>query len=67
MREFIGLFCGKRLDNGEWVEGYLLRSKIKERIRYEIYIPFTEKEEKENEGHFLSAVGGICLATAKRR
>ncbi len=23
MREYIGLFRGKRIDNGEWVEGYL--------------------------------------------
>ena len=59
MRENIGLFRGKRINNGKWVEGYLLRSKIKERIRYEIYVPFTEEEEKENEGHFLSAIGGI--------
>ena len=28
MREDIGLFRGKRLDNGEWVEGYLSCEKI---------------------------------------
>ena len=59
MRENIGLFRGKWVGNGEWVEGYLLRSKIKGEIRYEIYAPFTEEEEKENEGHIFSSVGGI--------
>ena len=65
MRENIGLFRGKREDNGEWVEGYLVCSKVsaprkKEKtIRYEIFVPFTEEEEKENEGHIFSAVGGI--------
>lgn len=65
MRENIGLFRGKRIDNGEWVKGYLVCSKVSEprkkekTIRYEIFVPFTEQEEKENEGHIFSAVGGI--------
>lgn len=27
MNEHRGLWCGKRLDNGEWVEGYLSKSR----------------------------------------
>jgi uncharacterized phage protein (TIGR01671 family) len=53
MREY--LFHGKRTDNGEWVEGYLGVFKGTPQI----YVPFTEEEEKENEGHFLSAIGGL--------
>jgi uncharacterized phage protein (TIGR01671 family) len=29
MREHMGLYRGKRLDNGEWVRGYLVRSYYK--------------------------------------
>lgn len=29
MREYMGLFRGKRCDNGEWTEGYLCRSYYK--------------------------------------
>ena len=53
MREY--LFRGKRVDNGEWVTGYLGVFKGTSQI----YVPFTEEEEKENEGHFLSAIGGL--------
>ena len=53
MREYI--FHGKRTDNGEWVTGYLGVFKGTSQI----YVPFTEEEEKENEGHFWSAIGGL--------
>lgn len=53
MREY--LFHGKRVDNGEWVEGYLGVFKGKTQI----YVPFTEAEEKENEGHIFSVIGGL--------
>lgn len=53
MREY--LFRGKRTDNGEWVEGYLGVFKGTPQI----YVPFTEEEEKENEGHIFSAIGGL--------
>lgn len=53
MREI--LFIGKRVDNGEWVEGYYGVFKDK----HQIFVPFTAEEEKANEGHFLSAIGGL--------
>ena len=53
MREY--LFRGKRIDNGEWVEGYFGVFKGIPQI----YVPFTEEEEKENEGHIFSAIGGL--------
>lgn len=53
MREI--LFRGKRIDNGEWAVGYYGLFKG----RSDIYVPFTEKEEKENEGHIFSAIGGL--------
>lgn len=53
MREI--LFRGKRIDNGEWVYGYYGLFKG----RSDIYVPFTEEEEKENEGHIFSAIGGL--------
>lgn len=53
MREM--LFHGKRTDNGEWVEGYYGVFKGTSQI----YVPFTEEEEKENEGHIFSAIGGL--------
>lgn len=55
MREHIGLFRGKRIDNGEWVEGYYGVFKG----QHDIFVPFTEEEEKQNEGHIFSAVGGL--------
>ena len=53
MREI--LFRGKRIDNGEFVYGYV---GVFKGIT-QIFVPFTEEEEKENEGHFLSAIGGL--------
>ena len=49
------LFCGKRVDNDEWVEGYFGIFKGVPQI----YVPFTEEEEKENEGHIFSCIGGV--------
>ena len=53
MREI--LFHGKRVDNGEWVEGYFGVFNGKPQI----FVPFTEEEERQNEGHIFSAVGGL--------
>jgi len=53
MREI--LFRGKCIDDGEFVFGYVGVFKGKT----EIYVPFTEEEEKENEGHIFSAIGGL--------
>lgn len=53
MREI--LFQGKRSDNGEWVEGYCCLFQGSS----EIFVPFTEEEEKQNEGHIFSAIGGL--------
>ena len=53
MREI--LFRGKRIDNGEFVYGYVGVFKGKTQI----YVPFTEEEEKENEGHIFSHIGGM--------
>ena len=53
MREY--LFQGKRVDNGEWITGYFGVFKGIPQI----YVPFTEEEEKENEGHIFSAIGGL--------
>lgn len=43
MREI--LFSGKRLDNGEWVEGYLIEQDIPE---YHCYIVVSFKAEQDN-------------------
>jgi uncharacterized phage protein (TIGR01671 family) len=53
MREI--LFRGKRIDNGTWVYGYYGVFKD----NYEIFVPFSEEEEKRNEGHVFSAIGGL--------
>lgn len=53
MREI--LFRGKRPDNGEWAYGYYCSFKGSS----DIFVPFTEEEEKRNEGHIFSAVGGL--------
>ena len=53
MREI--LFRGKRIDNGEFVYGYVGVFKG----TTQIYVPFTEEEEKENEGHIFSVIGGL--------
>lgn len=52
------LFRGKRTDNGEWVKGYYGVFKN----THQIFVPFTAEEEMENEGHFLSAIGGLWFA-----
>ena len=49
------LFTGKRKDNGEWVEGYL--GVFGDTTQ--IFVPFTDEEIKENQGHFLSAINGV--------
>ncbi|MBQ8331105.1 MAG: hypothetical protein IJX94_01230 [Clostridia bacterium] len=49
------LFRGKRTDKDEFAEGYFGVFKGVPQI----YVPFTEKEEKENEGHIFSAIGGL--------
>lgn len=48
-------FRGKRKDNGEWVEGYFGVFKDVPQI----FVPFTAEQEKQNEGHIFSAVGGL--------
>ena len=53
MREI--LFTGKRVDNNEWVEGYM--SVFGDTTQ--IFVPFTDEEIKENQGHFLSAIDGV--------
>lgn len=53
MREI--LFTGKRVDNNEWVEGYV--SIFGDTTQ--IFVPFTDEEIKENQGHFLSAINGV--------
>ena len=55
MRKSMGLYRGKRKDNGEWVYGYLGVFKG----IWQIFVPFTEEEEKANEGHIFSAIGGL--------
>ena len=56
------LFRGKT-DNGEWVEGFYgqfhNRPTLNEPNKHQIFVLFTKKEEKQNKGHFLSAIGGI--------
>ena len=49
------LFTGKRIDNGKWVEGYL--GVFGDTTQ--IFVPFTDEEIKENQGHFLSAINGV--------
>ena len=60
MREI--LFRGKT-DNGEWVEGFYgqfhNRPTLNEPNKHQIFVLFTEEEEKQNKGHFLSAIGGL--------
>lgn len=53
MREI--LFRGKRIDNGEWALGYVGVFKG----TTQIFVPFTAEEEKENEGHIFSVIGGL--------
>lgn len=60
MREI--LFRGKT-DKGEWVEGFYgqfhNRPTINEPNIHQIFVLFTKEEEKQNKGHFLSAIGGL--------
>ena len=56
MREI--LFRGKRIDNGEWAVGYL--GVFKDGTQ--IYVPFTEEEERKYRGHIFSAIGGLWYA-----
>ena len=53
MREI--LFRGKRIADGTWAYGYYGVFKD----HHDIYVPFSEEEEKENEGHIFSAIGGL--------
>lgn len=53
MREI--LFKGKRKDNGDFVEGYFGVFKGIPQI----FVPFTAEQERQNEGHIYSAVGGL--------
>lgn len=55
MRENMGLYRGKRKDTLEWVYGYLCVSKGVTHI----FVPFTKEQEKQNEGHIFSSVGGM--------
>ena len=49
------LFRGKRVDNGEFTYGYVV---VFNGIT-QIFVPFTEKEIRENKDHFVSAIGGL--------
>ena len=49
------LFRGKRIDDGTWAYGYYGVFKG----RHDIYVPFSEEEEKENESHIFSVIGGL--------
>ena len=60
MREI--LFRGKT-DKGKWVEGFYgqfhNRPTVNEPNIHQIFTLFTEEEEKQNEGHIFSAIGGL--------
>ena len=53
MREV--LFRGKQRDGEKWKFGYFCSFKGSA----DIFVPFTEEEEKANEGHIFSVVGGL--------
>ena len=46
MREHMGIFRGKRTDNGEWVEGFYAHFKdlYKDKETHRIYTPFAESD-----------------------
>ena len=54
MREGIGLFTGKRVDNNEWVEGYLFDDDLKHSDK--MFIGAVVIEKNEITGHALYEV-----------
>ena len=57
MREI--LFRGKNYE-GEWVYGYYgVFGNSYTPDTHQIYVPFTEDEKKQNEGHIFSTIGGV--------
>ena len=55
MREI--LFRGKRVDNGEWVEGLFVHMN-----EYpEMWVPFTDEEMERFKGHIFEKIRGIWV------
>lgn len=55
MREI--LFRGKRVDNGEWVEGLFVHMNADP----EMWIPFTDEEMERYKGHIFEKIRGIWV------